>query len=277
MAINTTLSPTIIAREALRLLKNNLVMGNLVYRAYESEFPGNPKKGGTVTIRKPVKFTATKARTRTTSTITENSITLTVSTQVHVSWQFETAELALTIKDYSDRYLRPAAAVLANTVDNDLCALYKNVYNYVFESTGFVNPATFMVFGKAMQKLDEEAVPPDDRCVVLNPAAMWSMANALSNWNFPQGGEKALRKGLIGPIGGATVYMDQNVKTHQCGEQQTGSTNSDKIHFGTTAGTLTTGSAPYTSVKMIDFRNISTVVLRTGMCSMSLGATPSTR
>ena len=35
MALNQTLSPNAIAKEALRLLKNNLVMGSNVYRAYE--------------------------------------------------------------------------------------------------------------------------------------------------------------------------------------------------------------------------------------------------
>ena len=48
---HTLLSPTIIAKEALRLLKNNLVMGSIVYRDYESEFQGMPKTGGSVQIR----------------------------------------------------------------------------------------------------------------------------------------------------------------------------------------------------------------------------------
>ena len=77
-----------IAKEALRLFKNNLVMGNLVYRDYEAEFPGAPKKGGSVQIRKPVKFKVTKSRVRVTSTITEQYITVTVATQAHVSWGF---------------------------------------------------------------------------------------------------------------------------------------------------------------------------------------------
>ena len=168
---STLLTPTIIAREALRLLKNNLVMGNLVYRDYEAEFPGAPKKGGTVTIRKPNKFKATKARTRATSTVVEDSLTLTVATQAHVSWGFIMSDLTLSIEEYSERYLRPAAATLANTIDADVCALYDDIYNTVWESTGFVNPSTFMVLGKAMQRLDEEACPPEDRVVVFNPAA----------------------------------------------------------------------------------------------------------
>lgn len=211
------LTPTVIVKEALRLLKNNLVMGNLVYREYEPEYKASPKPGASVQIRKPVKFKVTKSRVRVTSTITEAYVTMTVSTQAHVSWGFSTLDLTLTIEEYSDRYIRPACAALANQVDADLCSLYADIPNLVYESTGFVTPNTFMVLGKAMQKMDEEAAPPDDRVVVFNPAAHWSFANALSNWNFKEGGELAMRKGFLGRIANAEIFMDQNIKTHTVG------------------------------------------------------------
>jgi len=231
---NTLLTPTIIAKEALRLLKNNMVMGNLVHRGYEEEFPGMPKKGGAITIRKPVRFNVTKSRIRVTSTITEQSITLNVATQVHVSWKFTSVDLTLSIEEYSNRYIRPAASALANQVDADLCGLYADVPDAVYESTGFVTPHTFMVLGKAMQKMDEGAVPPDERCVVFNPAAHWSFANALSNWNFKEGGEQALRKGFLGRIANAEIFMDQNIKTHIVGQFATdGATDSDFMVWST--------------------------------------------
>uniref|UniRef100_A0A6M3KGM6 Putative capsid protein n=1 Tax=viral metagenome TaxID=1070528 RepID=A0A6M3KGM6_9ZZZZ len=218
MATQTLLTPTMIAKEALRLLKNNMVMGNLVYRNYENEFPGTPKKGGSVQIRKPVKFRVAKTRVRSTKTITEQYITLNCTTQAHVSWNFFTVDLTLTIEEYSERYIRPACAALANQVDADLCGLYVNVPNQVYESSGWtVTPHTFMVLGKAMQRMDEEAVPPDERVVVFNPAAHWSFANALSNWNFKEGGEQALRKGFLGRIANAEIFMDQNIKVHKTG------------------------------------------------------------
>jgi hypothetical protein len=194
-----------------------MVMGQNVYMDYEKEFPGMPKAGGSIQIRKPVKFKSSKTRVRVTSNITEQYITMSVATQDHVSWEFKMVDLTLSIEQYSERYIRPAVARLANDVDADLCALYKDVPNAVWESTGYVTPHTFMVLGKAMQKMDEEAVPPDDRVVVFNPAAHWSFANALSNWNFKEGGEKALRKGFLGEIANCAVFMDQNIKVHTVG------------------------------------------------------------
>lgn len=239
---NTVINATMIAREGLRLLKNNLVLGPNIYRGYEEEFPGKPKKGGTVQIRKPVRFNVTKSRVRTSTVISEQYITMDVTTQAHVSWAFDTNELTMKIEDYSERYIRPAAAKLANTVDGDIAALYSDVWNTVYESSGFVTPHTFMVLGKAMQRLDEEGVPPEDRCVVFNPAAHWSMANALTALYQPEVAKEALRKGYVGKIAGAEVYMDQNIKTHATGNfHDTGSTGSDVILVATTGAALITG------------------------------------
>jgi len=243
MATHTLLTPTMIAKEALRLLKNNLVMGNLVYRAYESEIPGTPKVGGSVQIRKPVRFRVKKTRIRSTATITEQYVTLTVATQAHVSWNFFSVDLTLSIEQYSERYIRPAAAALANQVDSDLLALYKDVANSVHDSTGYVTPGYFMVLGSAMQRLDEEACPPDERVVVFNPAAHWNFANALSNWNFKEGGEAALRKGFLGKIAGCDVFMDQNVKSHTVGNlgTDTSEQSTGLIRIGTTADSAVGG------------------------------------
>uniref|UniRef100_A0A6M3K530 Putative capsid protein n=1 Tax=viral metagenome TaxID=1070528 RepID=A0A6M3K530_9ZZZZ len=248
MATQTLLTPTLIAKEALRLLKNNLVMGNLVYRGYEKEFPGTPMKGGgAVQIRKPVKFNVQKTRIRTTGfRITEQYITMQVATQAHVTWDFFTVDLTLSIQQYSERYIRPAAAQLANQVDADLCGLYKDVYNSIVETTGYVTPYTFAVMGRSMQKLDEEAAPPDDRVIVFNPAAHWSMANALSNWNFAQGGEQALRKGYLGKIANAEIYMDQNIKVHTVGQYatDTAAATTSRLLVHSTADSASGGGLP---------------------------------
>jgi len=57
---NTILNPTIIAKAAVRILDNELVMANRVYRGYEDEYGKKSNGydiGDTVTIRKPNQFT----------------------------------------------------------------------------------------------------------------------------------------------------------------------------------------------------------------------------
>lgn len=265
---NTLLNPSVIAKEALMLFENNLVMGNLVHRRYVNEFK---KVGGSVSIRKPVKFRVTKARTRTNSTITENSITLSVATQAHVSWAFNTKDLTLSIEEYSERYIRPAAAALANTVDADICSLYDDIHNSVWESTGFVTPESFIVLGKAAQKMDEEACPPEDRSIALNPAANWALANALKSLYVQDAAGGALRggvaqggppKGYRGTIAGFDIYMDQNIKTHTTGQyHESGSTAALKAQTAGTSGLLASDKK---GISMIDFKIVNTKVLRVG-------------
>ena len=252
---HTLLTPTVIAKEALMRLKNNLVMGNRVHRDYEQEFK---KIGGTVTIRKPIKFTVTTGRTRATSTITENSITLNVATQRHVSWAFNSADLTLTIDQYNERYVKSGTQVLANAIDADLCDLYKDVYNEVWESTGFVSPESFMFLGKAGQRQDEEANPQEGRVVVLNPAAHWSMANAMRTLYVTSVAEPATKKGYLARIANMEIYMDQNIKVHTTGNfHDTGSTAA--ILMGTT-----TPANLASSVELIHMRIVSTIALKTG-------------
>ena len=80
---NSLLTPSMIAKESLVHLKNNLVFGRNVHRDYKKEFA---KVGDTVSIRRPVKFTATTGATRSNQDITEGNTSITVGTQKHVSW-----------------------------------------------------------------------------------------------------------------------------------------------------------------------------------------------
>ena len=64
MASHSYLTADIVAKEALMLLENNLVMGNLVHRGYRDEFGKDirgAKPGTSVRIRIPNRFTVTKS------------------------------------------------------------------------------------------------------------------------------------------------------------------------------------------------------------------------
>jgi len=270
---HTLLTADVIAKEALMLLRNNLVMGARVHRAYEDEFPGNVngyKKGESISIQKPVRFKVTTGRTRSTSAISERSITLSVDKQAHISWAFNSADLTLSISKYSEKYIKPATMQLANEVDSDLCALYKDVFQEVHESTGFVTPHSFMVLGKAGQKLDEGAVPQDQRCIVLNPAANWSLANAFKNMFVTDVSKGALKKGYLSTIANMEIYMDQNIKTHTTGDfHSTGSTAAILLGLSGDTGIPTTGTANVENTDkktliLMDFRVADSQVLKQG-------------
>ena len=218
-ADNVPITPTIIAKEALAMIDNSMVMGALVHRQYKQEW--NAKVGESITIRKPNKFSVTASSTRSNTNIAEKSDTLTVDTQAHVSWAFLSAELTQTIEDYSERYIKPAANALANSVDVALCALYKDVYN---ETGTFGSvPSNFSDLGDAQTRLDEEAAE-SPRIAVLSPATNWAMADGLKGTFAAKPANDIHTKGYLGTVAGLDTHMDQNIQTHTTGVHTTSAT-----------------------------------------------------
>ena len=216
---NTLLTPTIIAKESLMQLVNSMAMARHVHTAYKNEFV---KVGQTITVRKPNKFRATKTQARSNTNLSEPSTSITMSTQAHVSWAFSSVDLTTTIEDYSKRYIAPAAAALANQVDADLCALYKNVWNSA--GTPGTTPATFKALGDAQQILDDEAAPSEGRVAIVNPAAHWALADGLKGTFAQNVAKDIITKGYLGTIANLSIYMDQNVVRHTTGAFTTSAT-----------------------------------------------------
>jgi hypothetical protein len=220
---NSLITPSIIAKEALMQLENNCVMANLVHRDFEDEFV---KVGSTISVRRPVQFTVTSGATLAKQDVTEGKFSVAVDSQKHVGWGFSTADLTLTIDEYSERYIKPACIQLANQIDADLCGLYKNLWNWVAGTSGTSGTGTlgsnnlvntFADFAKGPQRLDEGAVPSDDRRAVLSPGDHWALVGSQTALYFDKIGEPSYRKGKLGDIAGVATYMDQNVKSHTCG------------------------------------------------------------
>lgn len=214
---NTVLNPTIIAKAAVRILDNELVMANRVYRAYEDEFAKKVNgydAGDTLTIRRPTDFTVRDGAVAAAQDVTEGKTTIVLDKRKGVDFKFTSQELTLNISEISDRVLKPAMVQLANQLDRDVMGLYKDVWNWVGTAGETVN--SFADFAKAPERLDLGAVP-DDRCAVLSPTDHWALAGSQTALYMQNVAEKAYRKGSIGMIGGVDTYMSQNVPTHTGG------------------------------------------------------------
>lgn len=210
---NSLLTPTVIAREGLMQLKNNLVMAMNVHREYKNEFV---KIGDSVTIRRPVKFTAVSGATRQNQDAKEGSTSITIGDRWHTSWAFTTQDLTLTIEKYSERYIKPAIIVLANKVDSRLLSLYYTLW--MSAGTPGTTPNSFSQLGDLATILDEGAVPDDMmRKLVLSPKARWSMADALKGIYDASMPKELIRKGLLGRLANFDIFGDQNVATHTTG------------------------------------------------------------
>lgn len=215
---NSLITPTMIAREAIMQLDNNLVWGNSVHRGYEGEFGasvnGN-KVGSSVTIRRPVQFTVREGATANVQDVTEGTTSITVDKQRGVDFKFTSSDMTLNISEFSERYIKPAMIQLANTVDKDIAALYKDVYNWVGSPGQTINSYTDFI--KGPERLDLGAVEQEGRIGVLSPADHWGLAGAFSSLYINKTATNALEKATLGEVGGVSLLMSQNVQTHTVG------------------------------------------------------------
>jgi hypothetical protein len=209
---NSTLTPSVIANEALFQLENNLVAANNVHREYKKEFV---KVGDTVTIRKPVKFTASDGATRVQQDVVEGSTTVVINKRKHVSWAFSSQDMTLTIEEYSERYITPAMIALGNQVDLDVLGLYQYVPNWVGTPGQVVD--SFADFALGPKRLDKQAVPREMRRAILSPDDNWGLVGNQTVLYNPGMIEGAYREASLGRIGGCDTFMDQNVRNHTTG------------------------------------------------------------
>lgn len=211
MVDNALLTPSLISKETLVLLENNLVMAGKVNRQFENQFV---KIGDTLTVRKPNRFVVTNGPGLVIQNVTEPSTSITISNQKTVGFLFSTRELTLVIEEFSERYLKPIASVLANQVDYDVNALYSQVFNKV--GTPGTVPNNFSFLAAVGQRMDEGAVPQDGRTLLLTSAAYWSLASGLSTLYVRSVAEPAL-KGYLAAIANFEIFLDQNTQVEVVG------------------------------------------------------------
>ena len=247
---NTILNPSIIAKAAVRILDNELVMANRVYRGYEDEFAkkiNGYDVGDTITIRKPNQFTVRNTIVASAQDTTEGKLTMTVNQVRGVDFQFTSTQLTLNIGELADRVIKPAMVQLANAIDTTLMAEFFRIHNWVGQpNTGADTPiASFALFARGAERLDQLSCPSDDRSAVLSPESNWALAGSQTALFLQSVGQPAYRTGEIGSIGGVATYMSQNVPTFTTGTgAATAATVNGANQNVTYASVLNTESVP---------------------------------
>ena len=216
---NSFISPDMIAKEALMQFKNNLGFTRSVNKQYSSEFAKKGAKvGQSIRIRKPNRYVVTDgASFGSGQDTTEETVSLSLSSQKHVGLNFTSKDLTLTIDEFSERYVKPAALALANKVDVDGLALAKSVYNAV--GTPGTTPSALLTYLSAQQKISESAGPDDENyCFGVNPAASTKIVDALKGL-FQSSSEidKQYKRGLMGVAAGGEWKRLQNIYSHTVG------------------------------------------------------------
>jgi hypothetical protein len=217
---NTLLTIAMITREALRVLVNNLVFTKQINQEYDDQFGKTGAKiGNVLNIRKPPRFVRTDGQGLQLQDVTETSVPLVLTTQAQRAFTFSSSDFALSIDDFSERYIKPAVASMANQVDFDGLGLAAQVAQAV--GTPGTVPNQLLTYLQAQQKLNESAAPDDDdRAIVMNPAMQATIIDSLKGlFQSSERISEQYKRGKMGETIGANWYMDQNVRSQTIGAQ----------------------------------------------------------
>lgn len=215
---NTLLTIDMIVNEALMVLENNLTFAMNVNRMYDEQFARSGAKiGNIVNVRKPVRYIVSTGRALQLQDATETSEAVALTTQAHVDFAFTSADLTLSVDMFSERFLKPAIAAIANKIDYDGLTLYQNVYNTV--GTPGTTPNALLTYLQAGVKLDHEATPRDGmRGLVIDPLAQATIVDALKGlFHASSEVSSQYKNGMMGMTAGFDWAMDQNVNMHTVG------------------------------------------------------------
>jgi hypothetical protein len=215
---NTNLTSTIITNESLAVLENNLTFAKGVSRDYDDRFAvSGAKIGTTLNVRKPARYVGRTGAAIGVEDHTETSVALILDNQFGVDVSFSSQELTLSIDEFSDRIVKPAMATIANKIDLDGLAQYKNVYNAV--GTPGTTPSALVTYLDAGAKMDFEAAPRDgQRSLVIDPLAQVKAIDALKGlFQSSEQISDQYKTGNMGLAGGFKWSMDQNINVHTVG------------------------------------------------------------
>ena len=226
---NTFLTLQTIARQALPRLIENLVFPNLCYRDFSDTFAD---LGDTIRVRKPVVLTAEEfdaGNGVNYQDMKESSVDVTLNKIATVDAKASAIETAVNIGDLNRVFIEPAAVALAEKINADGLALYKDIPYAV--DTHLNDLAALAAVRKA---LNENKVPTAGRVAIWDPTADAAFTTIPAIVNAEKSGNtQALREGSIGRIFGLENYMAQGVKAHTTGIT---SATSVKVNGAVTAG-----------------------------------------
>ena len=223
---NTTLTHTVIAREAAAILAEESPFISNINLGRQDEFGeaiNGYKKGSTVKIKVPsvgsVYDGAFFAGGGSAPDNVEQSINLALDTQKHVPLQFSATEKLLELTEFRERILRPQMRVLASVVEADLLSKAVKAVPNLVGSAGSV-PTTMKTYAQARAKLEAYLAPPGDRSCVFSSNAnveLVDASKALFHANDQL--ERMFIRGSLGEAQGADFYEHQSIPSVTNGSQ----------------------------------------------------------
>lgn len=227
---NSLLTIDMITRESLRIAHEKLTYLGTIDHSYDDSYAKTGAKiGDTLRIRLPNQYTRRQgSRIMSVQDQDERSLALTVATQDGVDMKFNSAELALTIDDFSERYIEPAVSVMVAGIEGDVVTAHTKAIYQTVGTPGTVVGASgdISAVTNARAKLNQQLAPKNSRSVQLDSVTMGSVVNGLKTlFNDKTQVSEAFREGFYSRNAMADWYENEKTWSLTNGSDVTGSTD----------------------------------------------------
>jgi hypothetical protein len=201
---NTILTSDVITKEAIRILHEMLVFTNKINKQYDGSFARKGAKiGDSLRIRKPAQFVTRIGKTYAAQPFTEQSLTLTINKQLGLDVDFSDEDLALSLNDFSEQFIRPAMSQLATSVEAETLNMILLASNSVYNTSGINYKDTLT----ARKQLFESLTPSGKWCAIINPATSVNLVDELKGlFQDSNSIAKQYQEGLLGRTAGFDFY-----------------------------------------------------------------------
>ena len=224
---NAFLTVDKLAKRSIPLAREKMLFGNHVNNDMSlvdemTSVSGGGKGGGTIRVRRPVRYTVRSGTTASAQDIEEKYVSVPAPSMKGVDFTIPSTELSKDIEYVADRYMMPATAQLASQIDVDIAANYTKIYNAV--GTAGTDPNAYSFIAAVDRRFVESNTPPGDLKMMLSPGARASMSDAMKGL-YDQGlTSDAVRRGELGRLSRMDVGFTNNIPAHTTGTYTTGST-----------------------------------------------------
>lgn len=212
---NSFYTPTQVAKEFVRMLEQELVLGNMVGNDMSNEFSMN---GDTVKVRRQMQYLGQDDNidlSSFTEDITEGVVDVTMNKTWSNKVTIGALDRTLSFDRYADQVIRPNARRAAEKIETSIAELYTKFYH--FDGTPGTVPSTTLELAEAGAYMSDVGIPMMGRLGFHSPVASAKISNNIATSNVQGRNKTAMEKALIGYAGGFDNYETAFAPTHTVG------------------------------------------------------------
>lgn len=210
---NVFLTNDEIANEALRLLENNLIAARFVNRNLEAKFGSI---GDTISVKKPYRVKSASGRVLVKQPMVDQTVPFKIDRQEHVGLEFTVNDRTLSLKDFSDRYLKSAVVQLAHKVD---LSIWQEAADRTFFTTG--TPGGKLGYEQVIDAAAYSRMTghPDDGStkVGLNPLDAAEFRKGLAKGVNEGTAKSSIERAWLSNVSGLDLFETAQMPTHTIG------------------------------------------------------------